>query len=358
MSNEENEKTEEATPRRKQKERDKGNIAKSQDFTSSLILICGVGLMYALGPGILEKIKDLLISTLKTLHPDKISDNDFIAITAPYFKAYCEITIFLFILLATAAIIILRLQTGALFAKEALKPNMKKLNPSSAFKNLIQKLNLFKPKQMVEFIKSIVKTILVGIVGLNVFTAHKDELFGLIGADTSTGFSVIGSVMFDLLIKICLLLLVIGILDKKFQDWQYAKSIKMTKQEVKDEFKNIEGDPKIKSKIRSFQMKMMQQKMMSNVKEADVVVVNPTHFAVALKYDKQKAPAPYVVAKGVDFLAFKIREIAKNNGIPIIENKPLARSLYKLVEINDIIPQELYVAVAEILQYVYAQKGK
>ena len=117
-------------------------------------------------------------------------------------------------------------------------------------------------------------------------------------------------------------------------------------------------DPKIKGKIRSLQMKIMQQKMMTKVKEADVVVVNPTHFAVALKYDPEKFPAPLVVAKGVDFVAFKIREIAKNTGIPIIENKPLARSLYKLVEVDSIIPQELYVAVAEILQYVYAQKGK
>jgi flagellar biosynthetic protein FlhB len=154
------------------------------------------------------------------------------------------------------------------------------------------------------------------------------------------------------------MLLVIGILDKKYQDWEYNKSIKMTKQEVKDEFKNIEGDPKIKGKIRSFQMKIMQQKMMTKVKEADVVVVNPTHFAVALKYDPLKVPAPVVVAKGVDFVAFKIREIAKNNNIPIVENKPLARSLYKLVEVDQIIPQELYTAVAEILHYVYSQKGK
>ena len=132
----------------------------------------------------------------------------------------------------------------------------------------------------------------------------------------------------------------------------------MSKQEVKDEMKNIEGDPKIKGKIRSFQISMMQQKMMSSVPEADVVVVNPTHYAVALVYDPLKTPVPKVVAKGVDFVAFKIREIAKNNGVPIVENKPLARSLYKLVDINGIIPQELYVAVAEILQYVYSLKNK
>ena len=211
---------------------------------------------------------------------------------------------------------------------------------------------------MVELTKSIVKTIIVAVVGFNVIMKRRNDLFGLIGADPNVGFSVIGSVLFELLISICILLIIIGVIDKKYQDWEYAKSIKMTKQEVKDEWKNIEGDPKIKGKIRSFGMKILQQKMMSKVKEADVVVVNPTHYAVALMYDPKKVPAPKVVAKGVDFVAFKIREIAKNNNIPIVENKPLARSLYKLVEIDGIIPQELYVAVAEILQYVYSQKNK
>ena len=263
-----------------------------------------------------------------------------------------------FALLAISAVLILRIQTGALFAKEALKPNFKKLSPATALKNLIDKINIFKPKQMVELIKSLVKTSIVAVVGFNVIMKRKDDLFGLIGADPSTGFAVIGSVIFELLLSLCVLLIIIGIIDRYYQTWEYNKSIKMTKQEVKDEWKNIEGDPKIKGKIRSFQMKIMQQKMMSKVKEADVVVVNPTHFAVALMYNPEKVPAPVVVAKGVDFIAFKIREIAKNNGIPIVENKPLARSLYKLVEVDQIIPQELYTAVAEILHYVYSQKGK
>ncbi len=167
-----------------------------------------------------------------------------------------------------------------------------------------------------------------------------------------------GSVILELFATICVILIIIGIIDKKYQDYEYNKSIKMSKQEVKEEMKNIEGDPKIKGRIRSFQMKILQQRMLSKVPTADVVVVNPTHYAVALMYDPKKVPAPVVVAKGVDFVAFKIREVAKNNNIPIVENKPLARSLYKLVEIDNIIPQELYVAVAEILQYVYTQKDK
>ena len=356
MGNEQNEKTEEATPKRKQQERERGHISKSQDFTSSLVLTLGVCLIFTMGSSMLEKLKSMLANSLTELHPKNISA-DFITVLAPYLKTYCEVTALFFVLLALGAILILRLQTGALFAKKALEPNLQKLSPAKAIKNLIDKINIFKPRQMVELTKSIVKTIIVAVVGFNVIMKRRNDLFGLIGADPNVGFSVIGSVLFELLISICILLIIIGVIDKKYQDWEYAKSIKMTKQEVKDEWKNIEGDPKIKGKIRSFGMKILQQKM-SKVKEADVVVVNPTHYAVALMYDPKKVPAPKVVAKGVDFVAFKIREIAKNNNIPIVENKPLARSLYKLVEIDGIIPQELYVAVAEILQYVYSQKNK
>ena len=358
MSNEQNEKTEEATPKRREKERDKGHIAKSQDFTSSLVLTFGLGLIYAMGSGMLEKLKNMLFQSLTNLNPDEISNSDAINILAPYLKDYAEITLLFFAFLAIGAVLVLRFQTGALFAKEALKPNLERLSPSAAMKSLLEKINIFKPKQMVELIKSIVKTTIVAMIGFNVIMKRRNDLFGLIGADPTTGFVVMGSVIFELLATICVLLIIIGIIDKKYQDWEYNKSIKMSKQEVKDEFKNTEGDPKIKSKIRSFQMKILQQKMMSKVKDADVVVVNPTHYAVALMYNPEKVPAPVVVAKGVDFIAFKIREIAKNNGIPIVENKPLARSLYKLVEVDGIIPQELYVAVAEILQYVYAQKGR
>ena len=358
MANDQNEKTEEATPKRKQKEREKGHIAKSQDFTASLMLTLGVGLMFAMGKDMYNKLSSMLTSTLGELNPNNISDNDAISILAPFISDYAQITFLFFAFLAIGAIIIIRLQTGALFAKEALKPNFQRLSPSNAIKSLIDKINIFKPRQMVELLKSVVKTIVVAAVGFNVIIKRKDDLFGLIGADPATGFSVIGSVIFELLMSLCILLIIIGIIDRYYQVWEYNKSIKMTKQEVKDEWKNIEGDPKIKGKIRSFQMKIMQQKMMTKVKDADVVVVNPTHFAVALMYNPEKVPAPVVVATGVDYVAFKIREIAKNNGIPIVENKPLARSLYKLVEVDNIIPQELYTAVAEILHYVYTQKGR
>lgn len=356
MANEE--RTESATPKRREKERDKGNIAKSQDFTSSIMLTLGVGVMYALGPSILQNIQTLLYQTFTHINPNEINEMNTMGLFVPYAVMTGKILAPFLVILCIGAILVLRLQTGALFAKEALKPNIDKLMPANMIKALLKKFNFFEQKTMMELAKSLAVLAVVGVVGFNVINKRKDDLFSTIGLEVSTSFAIVGSVIFELVINICIILLIIGIIDKKFQDYQYEKSIKMTKQEVKDEWKNLEGDPKIKSKVRAFQMQIMQQKMMANIKEADVVVVNPTHYAVAIKYDPNTTPVPQVLAKGVDFLAFKIREVAKNNNIPIVENKPLAQSLYKLVPIGGIIPQELYVAVAEVLRFVYTAKGK
>lgn len=353
-----NEKTEEATPRRREKERDKGNISKSQDLTTALTLSCGVALFFAFAPIIFQDIKTMLFETFTHLNPNTIPDNNPISIIIPYAYTAGKLLAPFFVLLMICAIVILRLQTGALFAKEALKPRLDKLYPSNALKALGKKLNIFDPKSLMELAKSLAKLVVLGAVGLNVIMKRLDDLTSLTGADLDTAFVVLGSVISQILISICIIMIIIGILDKKFQDWQYSKSIKMSKQEVKDEWKNLEGDPKIKGRIRSIQMQFAQQKMMGSIKEADVVVVNPTHYAVAIRYNQEMAPAPQVLAKGVDFIAFKIREIAKSNNVPIIENKPLAQSLYKLVPIGGIIPSELYVAVAEVLSYVYSQRGK
>ena len=181
-------------------------------------------------------------------------------------------------------------------------------------------------------------------------------MLGLVGLEIPIALNILGSIIINMIINMCLAMLVLGFLDKKYQTYEYEKSIKMTKQEVKDEHKDIEGDPKIKAKIKSIQMQMARQRMMSSVPQADVVVTNPTHYAVAIQYDKTKAPAPIVIAKGVDYLAFQIRDIAKQNNVPIIENRPVARALYNSVPVDGIIPSDLYVAVAEILAYVYNRK--
>ncbi len=346
-------KTEEATPRRREKEREKGNISKSQDLNSAITISAGCLLMAALASKLMANTRDLMYQTLTHLNPKEIPADDIIAILVPFAKGAGAILLPFLIGLMIFTAILLRMQVGSLFATEKIKPTLEKLSPSNVMNGLKKLFNPFSPKNMVELAKSIIKMVVVAYCGYSAIAGRKDELYGLMGADLHAGFALLADVLIQMLINICLAMLILGFLDKKFQDYEYNKSLKMTKQEVKDEWKNAEGDPLIKSKIRAAQMQFMQSKMMSEIPKADVVVVNPTHYAVAIKYDKIEAPAPMVVAKGVDFMAFKIREIAKNNEIPIVENPPLARALYKLVKIDTIIPAELYVAVAEILAFVY-----
>ncbi|MBR2385798.1 flagellar biosynthesis protein FlhB [bacterium] len=353
-----NEKSEQATPRRRSKERDKGNVSKSQDFVASITLAIGVAVLYIMTVDIIETLKAYFHDTFANLRPQTLPVDDYLQVFIPPLVVSVKILAPFFFFIALAAIATRKIEVGNLFAKEVLKPKFDKLNPANALKALWQKINIFSPRTLVEFVKSIIKLIVVGVVGFNVIIKRKDELLALLGIDLNASLSVLGSVTMEILVSVCIIMLLIGILDKKFQTYQYEKSIKMTKQEVKDEWKNMEGDPVIKGKIRSIQMKFAQQRMMGGVKQADVVVTNPTHYAVALKYDQQETPVPMVVAKGVDFIAFKIREIAKANNIPIVENRPLARSLYKLVPIDGIIPPELYVAVAEVLSFVFKNRQK
>lgn len=351
------ERTEEATPKRREDERKKGNISRSQDMTSALTITGAVGFLFAISPMIMEKLKNLLHYTFTHLKPDEIQVDDIITIFAPYAKITGEILLPFLLGLALMTALILRLQVGAMFSTEKIKPKMDKLTPSSMVKGLKKILNPFDPKNMVEMTKSFVKMGVVGYVGFSTIMGRIDELMGLLGVDIPTAFAVLSSILTQMIINICVAMLIIGFIDKKYQDYEFNKSIKMTKQEVKDEWKNMDGDPLIKSKIRSAQMQFMKQKMMSAVPNADVVIANPTHFSVALKYDKDISPAPIVVAKGVDYMAFKIREIAKANNVPIVENKPLARALYKLCQVDQAIPADLYVAVAEILAFVYGKNG-
>lgn len=347
------EKTEEATPKRREDERKKGNISKSQDLNSALTLSVGVGLLVFLSPKIMSDLQSLCYYAFTHLNPKDIQINDILALLTPYALATAKIVVPFLLTLMIMGALAVRLQVGALFASEKLKPDASKLTPANILKALKKNLNPFELKNIVELTKNILKVLIVGSCGYSVVNARKEELFALVGVDIQTAFAVLGSILVHMLINMCVVMLILGFIDKKYQDYEFEKSIKMTKQEVKDEWKNMDGDPKIKARIKSAQMKMMQQKMLSSVPQADVVVTNPTHYAVAIKYDKLKAPAPMVVAKGVDFMAFKIKEIAQNNNVPIVENRPLARSLYKLVQIDGMIPADLYVAVAEVLAYVY-----
>ena len=356
MANDGAERTERATPRRRGKERDKGNVVNSRDLSSALILTTGVALISMFSGYIMNKFKSTMIFAFSGLTPSEISSDDITAIFAPYVKSCAEILVPLFLCLFIVGIFVIRMQIGQVFAVEKIKPKFSNISPKKMIDGFKRLFNLFDTRKMVEFAKSLLKLSIVGLTGFMVVKSRLDELYGILGADVQTGFMVIGSVLTQMIIDMCIAMIILGIFDRYYQDWEYEKSLKMTKQEVKDEMKDTEGDPKIKSRIRAAGMKLLQQKMMSAVPSADVVVTNPTHYAVALKYDKSIAPAPIVVAKGVDFIAFKIRDIAKENKVPIVENRAVARALYNLVPINDIIPSDMFTAVAEILAMVYKNK--
>lgn len=353
MSNEAAEKSETATSRRREKEREKGNVPKSQDLNSALMLTLGIGILSILSGHILLDIQTLFYNTFNHLNPNDISRDDIVLILMPFAKTTIKILLPFLLTLMFAGIFIVRLQVGNIFSTEKVKFNLENIAPSKIFQNAKKMFNPAEPRNMVEFIKSLVKLLIVFSCGYSVVNGRKDELLALFGQSVPTSFTIIGSILTQMLLNMCLAMLVIGLLDKKYQDYEYEKSIKMSKQEIKDEMKDTEGDPKIKARLRSIQMKMAHNRMMSKIPQADVIVTNPTHYAVALQYNKLVSPAPKVVAKGVDFVAFKIREIGQNNNIPIVENPPLARELYKLVPLDGIIPSDMFVAVAEVLAYVY-----
>jgi flagellar biosynthetic protein FlhB len=233
-----------------------------------------------------------------------------------------------------------------------LQPKFSKINPVSGFKRLFSK------DKIIELIKAIAKVVLITYV---VYETIKDDwvyLFKFYEMPLNQAIELIGNIVINLGLKISVVFLIIAFADLFYQRYKFHEDIKMTKQEVKDEYKNTEGDPQIKGKLRSKMREASQRRMMQDVPKADVVITNPTHYAVAILYDASKAPAPVVLAKGADYLALKIKEIAKDNKVEIVENKPLARMLYANVDIGQQIPPELYQAVAEVLAMVYKMQGK
>ena len=358
MGNEAAERTEEATARRRQKEREKGNVAKSRDMDSALVMIAGIALLAVLSKFMGETILSMMRETFSTLKVQDIDPSNILGLLMPYLQRLGMIVLPFFVFLVIATIAIIRMDVGQVFSLQKIKFNPENLSPKRMLNNAKRMFNPFEPRTLVEFAKSILKIVVVATCGYSAINARKADLMGLIGIEPITALQIILSILINMIINMCLAMLILGYIDKKYQNYEYEKSIKMTKQEVKDEQKDTEGDPKIKAKIKSIQMQMARQRMMSSVPQADVVVTNPTHYAVAIKYDKEKAPAPIVTAKGIDYLAFQIREIAKENNVPIVENRPVARALYNTVPLDGVIPSDLYVAVAEILGYVYRQRAE
>ena len=358
MGNDGAERTEEATPRKRQKEREKGNVSRSRDMEAALVMVCAVALMALLSKHMGNTILNMMRETFSNLSSARDIDvTNIQGLLFPFFQNLGYIVLPFFVLLVILTVIIIRMDVGQVFALEKIKIKLENISPRRMLQNAKRMFNPFEPRTLVEFAKSVLKLVVVAACGYSAINARKADLMGLIGLEPVIALHIIISILINMIINMCLAMLILGFIDKKYQQYEYEKSIKMTKQEVKDEVKDVEGDPKVKARIKSIQMQMARQRMMSSVPQADVVVTNPTHYAVAIKYDKTKAPAPIVTAKGIDYLAFQIREIAKENNVPIVENRPVARALYNTVPVDGVIPSDLYVAVSEILAYVYRLKN-
>jgi flagellar biosynthetic protein FlhB len=243
-------------------------------------------------------------------------------------------------------------QVGFVLSPQALAPNLAKLNPVAGLSRMVS------ARSLVELIKSIAKVAIVGYVGYRSVAGEYQNLFRMADMDAASMLAYVGGLTFSIGIKTGLILIVLGVADYLYQRFEYEKSIRMSKEELRQEAKEYDGDPLIRSRIRAKQREMSMARMMQAVPKADVVITNPTHYAVALEYDQDSMDAPTVVAKGKDLIALRIKEVAKEHGVHIVENKPLAQTLYSAVETGSQIPVELYKAVAEVLAYVYQMNRK
>ncbi len=338
------EKTEEPTGRKLEKAKEKGQVARSKELTS-MASMSGIVMLLYFGSGYffskLAAMTSGVLSMKYGINPGQTSRAVILEgfeILAPFFLA----TIVLGVLVSVA-------QGG--FVKKELKLEFSKLDPIKGTKNL------FSMKSVNEFLKSLMKFTVGGVVSYYIIKNNMSVLPSLGAMELSGMIKVSGEMIIDAIVIAFAFFMVIAIISYFIDKMQHNRSLKMTKQEIKEEHKESDGDPMVKQRIRSIQRETARKRMMQEVPEATVVITNPTHLAVAIKYDDKDMSAPKIVAKGAGHVAAKIREIATENGVPIVENKPIARALFKQ-ELNTFVPEELYVAVAKILAYIYKLKGK
>jgi flagellar biosynthetic protein FlhB len=344
------EKTERATSKKRSDARQKGQIPRSQEIQTVAILLSALTFFYFGGSWLFARLIEIVQLSLQDIGQRVMNITTVNAMAWLLFQKITLTLAPLFLVIAVAGISSNIAQVGFLFTTEQLVPKLSTLDPVKGFKNL------FSLRGLIELVKSILKIGIIGGMAYIVLRGEFDRIPGLIALNITEILSFIGTVFLRLGFYTCLVLIVLAGLDFTYQKWQHERDLRMSKQEVKDEHKQREGDPKIKARIRSAQREMAMKRMMQAVPDATVVITNPTHLAVAIKFERNM-PAPQVVAKGAGRVAERIREIATRNDIPIMEQKPLARALFKNVEIDHYIPADLYHAVAEALAYVYRLKG-
>jgi flagellar biosynthesis protein FlhB len=350
---EQGDKTEAPTPRRRQEARDQGNIPRSPDIVASVLLVTMMVLLGWYGPGIVRSLKDLMAEMLG----DSSLNGGMVALHGDANAALRAVARSLAPLLAGACLVAVLsnlAQIGFFFDVGRLQPNFAALNPLRGLGRVFGGGN----GNFIKLLMNMAKMLLVSFVAYSAVHGKIGQIISAQKLGALQAFHLGGSLVYSILIRVGLLLFVLAILDYFYQRYRIEKSLKMTKQEVKEEMRRMDMDPKIKARRRQIALQRIMQRIKKDVPTADVVVTNPTHFAVALKYESDSMRAPRVIAKGQDLIAMRIRELAVANGVPILERKPLARALYKMCNVGDEIPEEFYSTVAEILAYVYELSGK
>lgn len=340
------ERTEDATPRRRSDARKKGTVARSTDLTGALVLLT---LSIAL-PAAVNQMGSQTLIALQSAMANVPSDPSFASIGS-FATAILRPGLVAFAIVAGSAMAVGLAanfaQVGFVLSGEAMQPSLEKLNPLNGFKRL------FSARAGVEGLKTIAKSLLFGYIAYASVAGHWDQMIGLAWVTPVHAAAQIGETIHTVLVRVALVWLVIACLDYFFQRKQIDKQLRMTKEELKREMKDQETSPELRMAMAQRRRKLAKGRMMDRVKESDVVITNPEHFSVAIKYDRSKMHAPMVVAKGQDYLALRIRETAKSNRVPIVPNPPLARALYKKCEVGDFVPRDMFQAVAEVLAYVY-----
>ncbi len=347
------EKTEKATPKRKQDERKKGNVFQSHEVVMVAGLLASFYGLKLLGPFTLQTLETSVAQFfLLAGEFEEISIQEYRQLFIDGFIIFVKAALPLLLISGLVAVILTLAQTKLLFSMKSLAFKANRLNPLSGLKKIISL------RGMVEMLKAVSKILILGYIVYTVFVEYIPQLPRLMDMNLGQAAAQTGSMILDIVSTVAIAAAAVAAADYIYQWWDYEKNLRMSKQELKEEYKQSEGDPQVKGKIRERQQAQARRRMMQNVPEADVIIRNPTHYAVAVRYIPEKNNAPVVVAKGVDSLALKIVAVGEEHGVTIMENRPLARGLYEAVDIDREIPENYYQAVAEVLAFVYSLKQK
>ncbi|MCK4967159.1 flagellar biosynthesis protein FlhB [bacterium] len=347
------ERTETATPKRREEARKKGQVPKSIEINTAILLFVTFLFLNLYGGYFIDKCLyygRVMFENIGTIYLSTENISGYVSLVLT--KTAILIAPIVSIMVGVGLLINFG-QVGVYFTHEPMMPKWNKINPLAGFKRVFAS-----KKALVELVKGITKIVVVGYIGYSTVRGVIQDYVILLDKDVYSIFAFIADASFTVGLKISIALLLLSLFDFMFQRYDHEQNIKMTKHEVREELKQMEGDPLIKARVKSIQREMARQRMMGNVPEADVVITNPTKLAIALKYDPKEMSAPTIVAKGARLIAEKIKKMAREYNIPVVENKPLAQALYKSCEVGDEVPEQLFQAVAEILAYIYRLKKK